>query len=193
MFNNLEENMENIDILVEECLGLDEYTNILNINFFHLQIIDKYFYENIARNSEDVYKNFKLLNYEVQLNIEFNDLYIQKSIDTDKLDFLNLSNFVPAFSYLKRLIMDQDFKNNFISDKFFYVKEDKYLFFIREKKNICKTVDYTYCEEEDHSTGRKIFNPPFHNKEEWTTYYLVNAFEINSDMDKEEIKQLLNN
>jgi hypothetical protein len=195
MFNYSEENMDNFDLIVEECLIYNDYTDILNNNFFQLQSIDKYFYENIARDSEEVYKNFQIWNSEkeIQLNIEFNEKYKEKSIDTDKLDLINLSDFIPAFSYLKRLIIDQDLKNKYINEKIFYLKEDKYLFLMREKNNICKTVDYTYCEEEDFSTGRVIINPPFHSYEEWRTYYLVNAFEINPNMNEEEIKLFLKN
>ena len=187
MYNNSEENGK--DAVVELCLGYEEdYLQILNETYFYLEPLDKSFYENIGRSSEEVYKNFKLLNREVQLNISFNDLNDNISIEKNDFDSLNLCDFVPAFSYLKRLILNQYPKKNK-----FYVKEDKYLFLIREKVNICNSVDYDNCEERDIKTGRRIFNPPFRSKEQWNTFYLVNAYEINPDMNKDEILDFLNN
>jgi hypothetical protein len=191
MYNNSEEKRENAkdteDSAVELCLRYDDYLNILNDPYFYLESLDKFFYENIARNSDEVYKNFKLLNREVQLNISFNDLGDCRSFEKNEFDSLNLCDFIPAFSYLKRLILNQYPKKNK-----FYLKEDKYLFLIREKSNICDSVDYENCEERNHN-GRKIFNPPFHRNERWTTFYLINAYEINPNMNKDEILDFLNN
>jgi len=166
---------EEIDSVVENCLGYEDYLNLKNNSLFIIPNLDKYFYENIARNSKKVFENFILLNREIQLNISKKRLDIEKKIEIDEnlFDLMDIDLFVPAFSYLKRLIFNQYSIKN---PNLFYVIENEFVFLIREESNECDIINYDNCEEIDPYTKRKIFNAPFKFKERWTTFYLVNAF-----------------
>ena len=188
MFYDSDESEE----IVELCLGYKDYLEILNDPYFYLEPLDKIFYQQIGRTCNKVYQNFKLLNREVQLNISLNDLNNNISFEKNKFDSLDLDYFIPAFSYIKKLILKQNSNNQIYSINKFYLKKNKYLFLIREKSNICDSVDYDNCEEIDHK-GRTILNPPFHRIERWSTFYLVNAYEINPNMSKDKILEFLNN
>jgi hypothetical protein len=178
IINQEEENNDkkNIDILIEDYLIYDIY---INNSLFIIPKLDKYFYDNIARNSKQVFENFNLLNKEIQLNICIEQLGNENKIKIEENDFnlIPIELFVPAFSYLRKLIYDQycnedpnKFPNNF------YVSDNVFHFLIREETNECTIVNYDDCEEIDPITKKVCFNFPFKYKERWSTFYLVNAF-----------------